>query len=190
MRTIRKRLAHLSGMVGFFQVNSFIRKNFATIGPMKIQIYTDGSCLGNPGPGAWAFLARVDKKETRKQGGEPYTTNNRMELTAVIEALSWLEKTHPSEQTMEIYSDSTWVISTITKNWKRKKNLDLWERLMPHLLDKKIAWKWVRGHNGHKENEDCDVRAQREALRQQKIYEKMDARELHLPGEEPSLFDQ
>lgn len=155
---------------------------------MKIQIYTDGSCLGNPGPGAWAFLARVDGEETRKQGGEPYTTNNRMELTAVIEALLWLEKEHPKERTLDVYSDSTWVISTITKNWKRKKNLDLWERLTPLLTDKKISWNWVRGHNGHKENEDCDVRAQKEAHKQAKIYQKMDARELHLPGEDPVLF--
>lgn len=157
---------------------------------MTVQIYTDGSCLGNPGPGAWAYLIRKESKEFRKEGGEPYTTNNRMELLAVIEALSWLEKEHPGERIMDIYSDSTWVISTITKNWKRKKNLDLWERLTPLLLGKRISWNWVRGHNGHKENEDCDVRAQKEAHKQIKIFNTLDARMLKLPGEDPSLFDR
>ncbi len=157
---------------------------------MKIQVYTDGSCLGNPGPGAWAYPIRVEGKEIRNQGGEPYTTNNRMELTAVIEALKYLQEHHPSEIELDIYSDSTWVISTLTKNWKRKKNLDLWDALMPYLFEKKISWNWVRGHNGHKENEDCDKRAQAEAQRQQKIYEKMDARLLQLPGESPTLFEK
>ena len=156
---------------------------------MHAQIYTDGSCLGNPGPGAWAFLIRMNGEEIRKQGGEPYTTNNRMELTAVIEALKWLQQNHSNIKDMEVSSDSTWVISTLTKNWKRKKNLDLWEKLAPLLLGKKIQWNWVRGHNGHKENEDCDVRAQAEALKQQKIFEKMDARLLRLPGETAGLFD-
>lgn len=157
---------------------------------MTVQIYTDGSCLGNPGPGAWAYLIRRDGKEFRKEGGEPYTTNNRMELSAVIEALRWLEKEHPNEQILDIYSDSTWVISTITKNWKRKKNLDLWERLTPLLLNKRITWNWVRGHNGHKENEDCDVRAQKEAHKQAKVFNTLDARMLKLPGEDPGLFDR
>ncbi len=157
---------------------------------MSIQVYTDGSCLGNPGPGAWAYLIRVDGKETRAQGGEPYTTNNRMELSAVIEALKYLEAHHPEAKEMDIYSDSTWVISTLTKNWKRKKNLDLWDALTPYLFEKKISWNWVRGHNGHKENEDCDKRAQAEAQRQQKVYEKMDARLLQLPGESPTLFER
>ena len=156
---------------------------------MSIQIYTDGSCLGNPGPGAWAFLLRADGKEVRKQEGEPYTTNNRMELMAVIEALKYSTEHHPDERNFDVYSDSTWVISTLTKNWKRKKNLDLWEMLTPYLFDKKITWNWVRGHNGHKENEDCDVRAQAEAQRQNKIYQKMDARLLKLPGEASTLFE-
>jgi ribonuclease HI len=104
---------------------------------MSIQIYTDGSCLGNPGPGAWAFVLRVDGKEVRKKEGEPYTTNNRMELMAVIEALKYATEHHPDERNFDVYSDSTWVISTLTKNWKRKKNLDLWEMLTPYLFDKK-----------------------------------------------------
>jgi len=140
---------------------------------MEAQLYTDGSCLGNPGPGAWAFLMRVSsptgKKETRKQDGELYTTNNRMELTAVIEGLKWLAKEHPGLTDITVYSDSSWVVNTMTDNWKRKKNLDLWEQLTPLLIGKKITWQWVRGHNGHKENEDCDVRAQAEAQRQARL---------------------
>lgn len=155
---------------------------------MTIQIYTDGSCLGNPGPGAWAFLLRAEGKEVREQGGEPYTTNNRMELMAVIEALKYASEHYPEMRDFEVYSDSTWVISTLTKNWKRKKNLDLWELLTPYLFEKHISWNWVRGHNGHKENEDCDIRAQKEANRQLKIYQTMDARLLSLPGEDPVLF--
>lgn len=112
-----------------------------------------------------------------------------MELTAVIEALKWAEAHHPEEKDIEVYSDSSWVVSTLTQNWKRKKNLDLWEMLTPYLFEKRISWNWVRGHNGHKENEDCDRRAQKEAQRQQKAYEKMDARDLHLPGEAPNLFE-
>ncbi|MFA6023729.1 MAG: ribonuclease H [Candidatus Gracilibacteria bacterium] len=135
---------------------------------MKIQIYTDGSCLGNPGPGAWATLIKIDGKIHRDQGGEPYTTNNRMELSAVIEAFKWLAKTHPEEREMELYSDSSWVLNTLTKNWKRHKNLDLWELLTPLIQGKKISWNWVKGHNGHPENEDCDMRAQKEAQRQAK----------------------
>lgn len=132
---------------------------------MKVKLYTDGSCLGNPGPGGWAFLMVKDGKEKRVQGGEPYTTNNRMELLAVIEAL----KAVGDAKDISIYSDSSWVVKTMTDNWKRKKNLDLWAQLMPLVAEKDISWNWVKGHAGHKENEDCDVRAFREAKKQEKI---------------------
>ena len=132
---------------------------------MKAEIFTDGSCLGNPGPGGWAFLSRINRKETRKQGGASYTTNNRMELTAVIEAFKWLQKEHPSATEITLFSDSSWVVNTMKANWKRKKNLDLWAELAPLLEGKKISWQWVRGHNGHKENEDCDGRATKEAAK-------------------------
>jgi ribonuclease HI len=151
---------------------------------MKTKIYTDGSCLGNPGPGGWAALIREGAKETRIQGGEPYTTNNRMELGAVIHAL----KKVPTATDIEVYSDSSWVINTMTKNWKRKKNLDLWEELMPLVQGKEISWNWVKGHAGHPENEDCDVRAFEQATLQKKAFLQSDSKDRRLPGSPPSLF--
>lgn len=138
----------------------------------RADLYTDGSCIGNPGPGGWAFLARMPTLsgkiivEHREQGGEPETTNNRMELLAVIQGLKFLRENQPYAEEITVYSDSSWVVKTMTDNWKRKKNLDLWAELMPLLMGKKIKWQWVRGHSGHKENEDCDRRAQKEALKQ------------------------
>lgn len=163
-------------------------KNFVTMRTMKVQIYTDGSCLGNPGPGAWAYLIRMEGKEFRKEGGEPYTTNNRMELSAVIEALIWLAAKHPNFTEIDVYSDSSWLVNTLKLNWKKKKNLDLWGKLTPLLLGKKITWNWVRGHNGHKENEDCDIRAQKEAHKQAKIFRTLDASALKLPGEDSAFL--
>ena len=124
----------------------------------------------------------------RGQGGEPYTTNNRMELTAVIEALKAIEEQGPTLTELQVFSDSTWVIKTITENWKRKKNLDLWERLMPLILGKKITWKWVKGHAGHPENEDCDARALAEAKKQAQLSPLSVAREPEIPGGAPTLF--
>lgn len=110
------------------------------------------------------------KKEIhRDQDGETYTTNNRMELSAVIEGLKKAKELYPEATQFTVTSDSSWVLNTITKGWKRKKNLDLWARLDPHLKGKKIKWEWVRGHNGHPQNEDCDTRAQKEAARQARI---------------------
>lgn len=153
---------------------------------MKIDLYTDGSCMGNPGPGGWAFLLRITEKtgsagkvkETRRHGGEPYTTNNRMEMLAVIEGLRVIHEKFPKitaaetiddAPDIEIHSDSSLVIKTMTDNWKRKKNLDLWEELTPLVMGLDISWKWVKGHAGNTENEDCDVRAQLEARKQEKL---------------------
>lgn len=152
-----------------------------------INIYTDGSCLGNPGPGGWAALIRTPEKESRIQGGAPYTTNNRMELQAVIEALKALSKKE-QELPIHVYSDSAWVVNTMTKNWKRKKNLDLWEELLPLLMGNRVEWHWVKGHAGHTENEDCDARALKEAKKQEKLAINMDPKDLVLPGDAPSLF--
>ena len=139
---------------------------------MIIEIYTDGSCLGNPGPGGWAFLLRTGSKEIRKSGGQIYTTNNRMEMLAVIEGLREVHEKFTKakeEAQIKIYSDSSLVVKTMTDNWKRKKNLDLWEELAPLVMELNISWNWVKGHAGHEENEDCDVRAQREARKQEKL---------------------
>lgn len=132
----------------------------------KVYLYTDGACSGNPGPGGWGAVLKYGGQEKELSGGEPETTNNRMELTAVIEGLSALKE--PCE--VELCSDSTYVIDSIQKkwvyNWQRKGwrksdnspalNVDLWQRLLPLLETHKVSFVWVRGHTGHPENERCD----------------------------------
>lgn len=133
-----------------------------------IDIYTDGACSGNPGPGGWGVLLRIDGEETELCGGEPATTNNRMELLAVIEALQWF--TQPVKA--RVYTDSQYVqkgISEWIHSWKRRgwktagkepvKNEDLWRRLDALASGHTIEWHWVRGHNGHVDNERVDALA-------------------------------
>jgi iron complex transport system ATP-binding protein len=133
-----------------------------------IDIYTDGACSGNPGPGGWGALLRIDGAETELSGGEPATTNNRMELLAVIEALQAF--TQPV--TARVYTDSQYVqkgISEWIHSWKRRgwktagkepvKNEDLWRRLDALASGHTIEWHWVRGHNGHVDNERVDALA-------------------------------
>lgn len=135
----------------------------------KIEIYTDGACSGNPGKGGWGAVLVYKGKEKEMCGGNAQTTNNRMELTAVIEALSALKE--PCEVTLT--TDSKYVCDAVTKGWvyswkkngwkkadkKPALNVDLWESLLP-LLDKhKVEFIWVKGHNGHKYNERCDTLA-------------------------------
>lgn len=132
----------------------------------KVQIYTDGACSGNPGPGGWGAVLRYGAQEKELSGGEVDTTNNRMELTAVIEALSALKE--PCE--VELTSDSRYVVDAVEKGWLRgwqnknwRKaggdpvlNVDLWQRLLPLLSKHKVKFLWIRGHTGHPENERCD----------------------------------
>ncbi|CAB1241258.1 ribonuclease HI, degrades RNA of DNA-RNA hybrids [Ruminococcaceae bacterium BL-6] len=132
----------------------------------QVQIFTDGACQGNPGPGGWGAILRYQGREKEISGGEAQTTNNRMELRAVIEALSLLKE--PCEVTL--CSDSRYVCDAIekgwAKSWKRngwrkadKKpalNSDLWERLLELLTVHRVTVAWVRGHDGHPENERCD----------------------------------
>ena len=133
-----------------------------------IDIYTDGACSGNPGPGGWGVLLRKGAVETELCGGEPSTTNNRMELLAVIEALQSL--TQPVQA--RVYTDSQYVqkgISEWIHSWKRRgwktagkepvKNEDLWRRLDALAATHSLEWHWVRGHNGHPENERADALA-------------------------------
>jgi len=118
-----------------------------------IEIYTDGACSVNPGIGGWgAVLIYESGVEKEIYGSEIETTNNRMEITAVIKSLEELG----DEQDIKIYSDSTYVINTITKNWKRNANNDLWDILDKLLSDKKVEWQWVKGHSGNKYNEIAD----------------------------------
>ncbi len=134
-----------------------------------IDIYTDGACSGNPGPGGWGSILRYNGVEKELSGSQKETTNNRMELTAVIEALKALKE--PCEAT--IYTDSKYVCDAITKKWvyswqkngwrkadkKPALNVDLWEELLA-LLDKhKCEFVWLKGHAGHPENERCDKMA-------------------------------
>mgnify|MGYP001352882814 CR=1 FL=1 len=132
-----------------------------------VELFTDGACSGNPGPGGWAFLLRHPRtgKSVERHGGEPATTNNRMELTAVIEGLSAL--TRPS--TVDLYSDSQYVLKGLSEwmaSWKKKgwrtaskepvKNVDLWKRLDELIAAHGGRFHWVRGHAGHPENERVD----------------------------------
>ena len=120
----------------------------------NLKIYTDGSCIGNPGPGGWAVLILEGNKKTALKGGNLDTTNNRMEMTAIIEALKWMAKN--AVKRAEIFSDSNLLIQSLTKNWKRKKNKDLWSEMDKHLKNKIIKWTWVKGHADNKYNEEAD----------------------------------
>jgi ribonuclease HI len=133
-----------------------------------VEIYADGACKGNPGPGGWGVLLRMGEHEKEMHGGEPQTTNNRMELTAVIEALAALKR--PSE--VRVYTDSQYVqkgISEWIHAWKRRgwqtadrkpvKNADLWRRLDELARGHDVQWHWVKGHAGHPENERADALA-------------------------------
>jgi ribonuclease HI len=130
-----------------------------------LKIYTDGSCLGNPGPGGWAFVATDGKNTAERSGGEKDTTNNKMELTAVIRALSAARK----HAEVEIHTDSQYVkngMQAWIKNWKKNgwktadkktvKNQELWQELDELAQKIKIHWHWVRGHSGHEMNERVD----------------------------------
>jgi len=133
----------------------------------RVQLYTDGACSGNPGPGGWAYILRhpATGKEIEGSGGEAQTTNNRMELRAVIEGLGLLKK--PS--VVELYSDSQYVLNGLKewmKSWKARgwktadkkpvKNQDLWEQLDALQQVHTLRFHWIRGHNEHPENERCD----------------------------------
>ena len=130
-----------------------------------VDIFTDGACSGNPGPGGWAAILRFGIQEKELWGGEPHTTNNRMELTAVIEGLNALKR----NGTVTIHTDSRYVMdgaSKWLKNWKARgwktadkkpvKNEDLWRTLDAAMDGHQIAWRWVAGHSGHAENERAD----------------------------------
>ena len=139
-----------------------------------VEIFTDGACKGNPGPGGWGAVMRMGEHEKELSGGEPATTNNRMELMGAIMALRALKQ--PCE--IKLHTDSKYVIDGITSwifGWQRngwknaaKKpvaNADLWQDLMAATQPHKIAWIWVKGHNGHPENERADTLASDAALR-------------------------
>ncbi len=142
----------------------------------RVVIYTDGACKGNPGPGGWGAWLRWGAHEKELFGGEPATTNNRMELTAVIESLALLKRQSP----VAIYTDSEYVkngITTWIHGWKKRgwrtadnkpvKNIELWQRLDGLVAGHEVQWHWVRGHAGDPGNERADALANRgvESLR-------------------------
>lgn len=134
----------------------------------RVDIFTDGACKGNPGPGGWGVLLRAGRHEKELSGGEPHTTNNRMEMTAVIRGLHALSE--PCDVT--VHSDSRYVIDGMTQwifGWQKKgwvnsarkpvANADLWRELIDAAAPHKVAWQWVKGHDGHPENERVDLLA-------------------------------
>lgn len=132
----------------------------------KIEIFTDGACSGNPGPGGYGIILRYGENVKELSGGDKQTTNNRMELSAVIEALRALKE----PCIVSLTTDSQYVVNSVTKgwvyNWMKKgwmktktepvPNADLWQQLLPLLKQHEVTFVWVRGHNGHPENERCD----------------------------------
>ena len=139
---------------------------------MLIKIYTDGACVGNPGPGGWAAIILVENEKKELFGGEKLTTNNRMELTAAIKALEYCanqEEKQPSLKNVRIFTDSTYVKEGITvwinnwekNNWKTAdkknvKNVDLWKKLKDLVKSKQIEWRWIKSHSGDTMNDLAD----------------------------------
>jgi len=137
-------------------------------GGQRVEIFTDGACSGNPGPGGWGAVLRYGATEKELSGGESATTNNRMEMMAAIAALEALKR----PTTVDLYTDSTYLRDGVMKwihGWKRNgwktaakkpvKNVDLWQRLELALERHDVAWHWVKGHAGHPENERADALA-------------------------------
>lgn len=147
-----------------YQVIIYIDKGVISI--KKVEIFSDGACSGNPGAGGFGVILKYNNTEKEISGGEPNTTNNRMELMGVIQGLSALKE--PCDVTLT--TDSKYVVDSITKGWvynweknnwiksdkKQASNIDLWEKLLPLLEIHKVNFVWVKGHNGHPENERCD----------------------------------
>ena len=139
---------------------------------MEIKIYTDGACVGNPGPGGWAAIILMENEKKELFGGEKLTTNNRMELTAAIKALEYCdaqEGKQPSLKQIRIYTDSTYVKEGITvwinnwekNNWKTAdkknvKNVDLWKKLKELVKSNQIEWHWIKGHSDDPMNDLAD----------------------------------
>jgi len=134
----------------------------------EVVIYTDGACSGNPGPGGWGVVLRWNGAEKELHGADPQTTNNRMELTAAIEALEALNR--PSQ--VQLHTDSTYLLNGVTKwiaAWQRNgwrtaankpvKNEDLWRRLIEAINGHQVSWRWVNGHAGEEGNERADALA-------------------------------
>lgn len=156
-----------------------------------VEIFSDGGCWGNPGPGGWGVLLRYQGKEKTFYGSEAYTTNNRMEMRAAIEGLSALK--HPCK--VMITTDSTYLKDGITEwiegwkknGWKTKektlvKNIDLWKQLDFFVNHHQVEWTWIKGHNGHRENELADQ------LSQEAIKKFLRSLNIEIPDKQLSIF--
>jgi ribonuclease HI len=144
-----------------------------------MSVYTDGGCTGNPGPGGWAAVLIYDEKEIRLSGGDPSTTNNRMELTAAIKALAHInENSELREMKVEIFTDSQyvkngltqWIFNWIKNNWKTAakqpvKNKEYWIALKNEADKLQLNWNWVKGHSGNHFNELCDTLVETERMK-------------------------
>ena len=144
---------------------------------MEVKIYTDGACIGNPGPGGWAAIIISENQKKELFGGEKLTTNNRMELTAAIKALEFCNQSKNAQLSLKqikIYTDSTYLKDGITQwikkweknNWKTSdkknvKNIDLWKRLKELVMTNKVEWHWIKGHSNEPMNELADTLAKR-----------------------------
>jgi ribonuclease HI len=144
---------------------------------MEIKIYTDGACVGNPGPGGWAAIVLLENEKKELFGGEKLTTNNRMELTAAIKALEYCanqEEKQPYLKNLRIFTDSTYVKEGITvwinnwekNNWKTAdkknvKNVDLWKKLKELIQSDQVEWNWVKGHSENPMNDLADKLAKK-----------------------------
>lgn len=153
--------------IHFLKQKAFLCRDLSEV----LHIYTDGSSLGNPGPGGYGVILRFGKIEKELSEGYRLTTNNRMELLAVIVALESLKR---KDVQIVIHTDSQYVVNAVEKGWvfgwqkkgfKDKANPDLWQRFLPLYHTCKPKFKWVRGHAGHTENERCDVLAREAASR-------------------------
>ena len=155
-----------------------------------VEIFTDGGCWGNPGPGGWGAILRFNNQEKSLSGSEAYTTNNRMEMTAAIEGLALLKQ----RCRVVITTDSTYLKDGVTKwieGWKRNgwktkekslvKNIDLWKRLDTLVSQHEVSWEWIKGHDGHRENELAH------SLAQQAIKAFLRSLDIVVPSQQPDL---
>jgi ribonuclease HI len=142
-----------------------------TLNKSVVEIFADGACSGNPGPGGYAAILRSDKKEREISGSDEHTTNNRMEMMAVISALEALKLPCKvrvtTDSTYIVKGMSEWIKGWIRNGWRNSQkkevlNRDLWERMLAASKPHEVEWVWIKGHNGHAENERCDELARNE----------------------------
>lgn len=137
----------------------------------KIEIYTDGSCLGNPGPGGWAAVIHHGDETVEIKGHEKESTNNRMEMTAIIKALQWVRENFPDELNklkIVLHSDSNLLVQSLKQGWKRKANIDLWAELDRARAWLDIEWNWIKAHHTNEYNNRADELAFKEATKAKK----------------------